>query len=94
MRGDLMKETIRRALRTFFQAAAGYVAAHVTVTASGLASGHKTIKGALIALFTAAFACGIAAVMNLPADYPEEDVKTEEESEEKMDSGEGEDHGG
>ena len=61
-----MKETLRRALRTFLQAAAGYVAAHAALAASGVAKGDETRRGALLMMLTASVACGIAAVMNLP----------------------------
>ena len=61
-----MKETVRRAVRTFFQAAAGYIAANLAVAASGIASGSETVKSAVITFAAASVACGIAAVMNLP----------------------------
>lgn len=57
------KETIRRALRTFCQAAIGYIAANIALIEwddAGLA------KKGVIALITAAVACGLAALMNLP----------------------------
>ncbi len=61
-----MKETARRAIRTFFQSAAGYAVAHIAVTATGIAEGQTSLKVALVALITSALAAGIAAVMNLP----------------------------
>ena len=66
MRGEGMKEMLRRAARTFLQAAIGYVTANVAVTASGIANGRESLRNTLITLGTAAIACGIAAVMNLP----------------------------
>ena len=62
-----MKETIRRALRTFVQAAAGYVAAHAAVTMTGAGERSESLRGALLMLITAAVACGISAAMNLPS---------------------------
>ena len=61
-----INETARRAIRTFAEAAIGYAAAHLTVTASGIADGSESLKTALILLITASVACGIAAVLNLP----------------------------
>ena len=67
-----MKEMIRRAMRTFIQAAAGYVAAHAAVTMTGVADRSESLRGALLMLITAAVACGISAVMNLPGGDGEE----------------------
>lgn len=61
-----MKETVKRALRTFVQAFLGYVCAHVALSASGVASGSETLKSALVTFIASALACGLAAVMNLP----------------------------
>lgn len=57
------KETLRRALRTFGQAAIGYIAANIA-----LIEWHDTtaLKAGITALITASVACGLAAVMNLP----------------------------
>ncbi|MBR0303506.1 MAG: hypothetical protein IJQ80_06620 [Clostridia bacterium] len=67
-----MKEMIRRAGRTFIQAAAGYVAAHAAVTMTGVAGSSESLRGALLMLITAAVACGISAVMNLPGEDGDE----------------------
>ncbi len=67
-----MKETVRRAVRTFFQAAAGYLAANIAVTFSGVADGRDTLKSALVIVAASAVACGLAAVMNLPKKNVEE----------------------
>ena len=58
------RETIRRAVRTFFQAALGYIVTNLTLVTMGYENAE--IKTALIGLFTAAVAAGLAAVMNLP----------------------------
>ena len=61
-----MKETVRRALRTFFQAAAGYVAANLAASAAGIVKGGHAAGDVLVTFVASAVACGIAAVMNLP----------------------------
>ena len=56
------KETWRRSLRTFIQAAVAYVAANIFVvdfTAEG-----EVLTSALVGLAVSALAAGIAAVMN------------------------------
>ena len=79
-----MKETLRRAVRTFFQAAAGYVAAHLAVGAAGFAKGDETLRGAVIMLAASAVACGLAAVMNLPQSAGKDGVNAvKDEKEEK-----------
>lgn len=52
------KEPVKRALRTFIQAAAGYVAVNVAVLDF---SAENAVKGFIIS----AIAAGIAAVMNI-----------------------------
>lgn len=71
-------ETLRRALRTFVQAAAGYVAAHAALLLAGGNAG-ESLRGALTMIITASVASGLAAVMNLPEKKtpPEEDEKDE-----------------
>ena len=64
------KETIRRALRTFLQAALGYIVTNVTLVTMGYEAAE--VRSALVGLFTAAIAAGLAAVMNLPAKNDEE----------------------
>lgn len=57
------KETLRRAVRTFAQTVAGYIAVNIAVvdfTASG-----EVIKSALIGVLIAGVSAGISAVMNL-----------------------------
>ena len=61
-----MKEMIKRAARTFCQAAAGYVAANIAAAVMGAGENTGALKTALLALVSAAVAAGIAAVMNLP----------------------------
>lgn len=53
-------EPIRRAIRTFLQAAAGYIAANIAVAVSDMENSH-----AIKVLFASAVAAGIAAVMNI-----------------------------
>lgn len=63
MKKTVTKETVRRALRTFGQAFAGYVAVNIAIvdfTASG-----EVIKSALIGILIAGVSAGISAVMNL-----------------------------
>lgn len=55
-------ECIRRAVRTFLQAALGYAAANL----AGLCESGGVTKSALAALSAAAVAAGLAALMNLP----------------------------
>ena len=57
------KETLRRALRTFAQAAIGYIAANIALIEWNDSSAWKA---GVTTLITAAVACGIAALMNLP----------------------------
>ena len=59
-----MKTWVKRSVRTFIQAAVGYVAANITLCCSGV-SDVGTMKNAAIGLITAAVAAGIAAAMNL-----------------------------
>lgn len=62
----IMKETIKRAARTFLQAAVGYIATNLAIYA-GEFSDMNVLKTALIGLCVSAVAAGLAAVMNLPA---------------------------
>ena len=57
------KETWRRALRTFLQAAVSYVAVNLCVV--DFASESDVLTSALVGLAASAVAAGIAAVMNL-----------------------------
>ena len=61
-----MKETLKRSVRTFVQAAAGYIAANLVMCASGIGADGKTLESAVLTLVAAAVAAGLAAVMNLP----------------------------
>ncbi|MBQ7670259.1 MAG: hypothetical protein IJS45_06015 [Clostridia bacterium] len=61
--GEGLKETFRRAVRTFFQAAIGYFAANAALVNFDDGTAFKRV---LIGLVASAAACGIAAVMNLP----------------------------
>ena len=67
----MYKETIRRALRTFMQAAVGYIVTNVAVLTAGYQEGTLT-KTIVVGFACSAIAAGIAAVMNLPAKNHEE----------------------
>ena len=57
------KESVRRALRTFAQAAIAYVLVNITLI--DFTSGKEVIKSAIIGLSVSALAAGFAAVMNM-----------------------------
>lgn len=80
-----MKEVIKRVLRTFVQAAAGFVAANCI----GYLSGMEGTAGdnALLALITAAVASGICAVMNVPRRTAEKDDISEDAAQNNAVSG-------
>ncbi len=61
-----MKETMKRAARTFVQAAVGYLAANLVACAGSDFSDWSVVKTALMGLGVSAVAAGLAAVMNLP----------------------------
>lgn len=61
-----MKEWLYRALRTFGQAALGYLAANLLATVTEAEDG-SVLKTALLGLFAASVAAGLAAVMNRDA---------------------------
>lgn len=56
------KNTVKRAVKTFIQAALGYAAAN----AAGIVGGDGITKDALAGLLVSAIAAGLAALMNLP----------------------------
>ena len=60
-----VKEMIVRALRTFGQAAIGYLAANLCLIKWDDGGAWKTTA---LTVITAAVACGLAALMNLPKD--------------------------
>lgn len=74
------KETARRMLRTFLQAAAGFLATTgITVLAT---NDYNVTKSILIGLVGSAIAAGIAAVMNLEGNAKQdEEPNFNEESE-------------
>lgn len=60
-----MKEWLYRAIRTFGQAMLGYLAANLLATITQIdTSDHTVLVNALLGLFAAAVAAGLAAVMN------------------------------
>lgn len=58
-----MKNWIKRALRTFLQAAVGYLV--VAVPAVDFSGDGRAVKTALIGIGVSAVAAGLAAAMNL-----------------------------
>lgn len=66
------KETFKRVMRTFLQAAVAYIVANLALV--DFSSGKDVAKSALIGLAVSAGAAGMAAVMNLqlPAKAEEE----------------------
>lgn len=60
-----MKEWLYRAIRTFIQAASGYLAANLIAALTGLAPGDlPALRNILLGLIASSVAAGIAAVMN------------------------------
>lgn len=57
------KNTLKRALRTFIQAAVAYIA--VNIVAVDLNGEKETVRTALIGLAISAVAAGLSAAMNL-----------------------------
>ncbi|MDE6124323.1 MAG: hypothetical protein K2G22_03730 [Eubacterium sp.] len=66
------REPVKRAVRTFGQAAVGYIIANLALV--DLISGKDVAKSALIGLAVSAVAAGLSAIMNLqsPAKAEEE----------------------
>lgn len=71
------KETWRRALRTFLQAALAYIA--VNLAAVDFNSGKEAARSALIGLAVSALAAGLSAAMNLEKKEPETPEEGEDE---------------
>ncbi|MDE6506399.1 MAG: hypothetical protein K2K71_03995 [Eubacterium sp.] len=63
MKFKFTKETAKRMLRTFGQAAAGYIIANLAFV--DLTGGKDVAKSALIGLTVSAVAAGLSAMMNL-----------------------------
>ena len=62
-----MKETIRRALRTFVQTAIGYIVTNIAILSDPVTLQNTDIfKTTIIGLIISAISAGLAAVMNLP----------------------------
>ena len=59
----ITKETLRRAGRTFLQAAIGYIVANVTIV--DFTAANDVLYSALIGLVVSAIAAGVAAIMNV-----------------------------
>lgn len=70
------KECLRRALRTFFQAALGALAANLSIYIGDLVSGDESLlRTAVFTLGGLALSAGVAALMNLPQDDSEEEIQ-------------------
>lgn len=65
-----MKESLRRAGRTFLQTAIGYIA--VNIVAVDFTNSKQALKSACLGLAISAFSAGIAAVMNIQKNESEE----------------------
>ena len=62
-----MKETIRRALRTFVQTAIGYIVTNIAILSDPETLQNTDIlKTTIIGLIISSISAGLAAVMNLP----------------------------
>ena len=62
-----MKETIRRAFRTFVQTAIGYIVTNIAILSDPETLQNTDIlKTTIVGLIISAISAGLAAVMNLP----------------------------
>ena len=61
-----MKEMMIRSVRTFFEAALGYIAANLTVILLDGTKDVDILKTALVGVLMSAIAAGACAVLNLP----------------------------
>ena len=61
-----MKETLKRASRTFFQAAAGYIVANLSYVLAKGTDDYNVLANSLLCLAVSGIAAGLAALMNLP----------------------------
>ena len=70
----MYKETLRRALRTFFQSVVGYIAANIATLIPIWTEGGdgEYLLRAAIGFVASALAAGLAALMNLPPKDDEE----------------------
>ena len=59
----LKKNCVRRALRTFFQTAIGYLAVNIAVV--DFSADKAALKSCLVGLGVSAVSAGVSAVMNL-----------------------------
>lgn len=73
MNTNFTKETLRRAARTFVQAAISYVAVNLAVVNFG--ESKEVIKSAVVGLAVSALAAGVSAVMNLEPKYIASDAE-------------------
>lgn len=61
-----MKEMLRRAGRTFIQAAVGYIATNLIYVIPSSLEEFDYLKTALVGLGISSIAAGLAAIMNIP----------------------------
>lgn len=66
-------ECIKRALRTFAEAAAAYLAAHIVLAVSTGGEDLSVMRTALMGLAVSSVAAGLAAVLNMPKKAAEGD---------------------
>ena len=59
----LKKNCVRRAIRTFFQTAVGYIAVNIAIV--DFSADRAALKSCLVGLGVSAVSAGISAVMNL-----------------------------
>lgn len=67
------KETLRRAARTFIQAAVSYIAVNLVIVNFG--ESKEVIKSAVIGLAVSVLSAGVAVVMNLQKEENESEGK-------------------
>lgn len=61
-----MKEMLIRSLRTFFEAALGYIAANLAVAIADGGKDMDILKTAVIGVLVSSIAAGCAALLNMP----------------------------
>lgn len=76
-----MKEMLKRAARTFFQTAVGYIATNLVCISSGITEIDK-LPAVIIGVAISAVAAGLSALMNMPLNYsssPNDDGEEDED---------------
>lgn len=70
-----MKEMLKRAFRTFLQAAIAYIAANIIYIVSSSPEDFDYMKNTLMGLLISAAAAGLSAVMNAPRKSKSDNAK-------------------